>query len=80
MPEFFEQRKAETIRRAGYQAPAHHDRHWAREQQLVTQRNLLERLRYKGYVRRGTLSCFMQRLGDWGRRNFMYVVAMRWWR
>lgn len=52
------------------------DRWWIREQQLVTQRCLLERLRYKQYVRNGTLSNFMQRLGDWGRGVYLYMAVL----
>ena len=34
------------------------DYRWEHEQQLVTQRRLLERLRYKQYVKHGTLGTF----------------------
>lgn len=57
--------------------PQRVDRFWEREQQAVTQRMLLERLRHKGYVRRGTLSHFMQWLGDIGRKYFAAVRLLR---
>lgn len=37
-------------------------------------RLLLERLRYRAYARNGSLSRFMQHLGDWGRK---YVAIIR---
>ncbi len=44
-----------------------------REWDAIKGRSLLERLRYKGYVRAGTLGRFMQRLGDWGREHFPFI-------
>lgn len=35
-----------------------------RERDRVTQALLLERLRHKGYERRGTLACWFQTIGD----------------
>jgi hypothetical protein len=49
------------------------DRFWEREQQLITQRCLRERLRYKKYQRAGTLGRFMQKLGNIGRALFPYI-------
>lgn len=65
------------------QAPALKDYAWEHEQQLVTQRKLLEALRYKRYASAGTLGSFMQRLGDFGRTYFGYLDRKRtgggWW-
>lgn len=77
---FYEWRKADGEQRIAVTIPARHDYHWEREQQLVAQRRLRERLRYKGYVMRGTLSDFMQRLGDFGRRYGLYLAGLRMWR
>ncbi len=33
----------------------------------------LERLRYRWWVRQGTLGSFLQRLGDWGRKHFGWM-------
>ena len=57
------------------------NRWWEREQQLVTQRRLLERLRYKQYVRNGTLGTWMQRSGDFlrsprGVRLLLWMVYL----
>ena len=61
-----------------FKAPAFKDYAWEREVQRVTQRRLLERLRYKQYLRAGTLSNFMQRLGDWGRKYFPFLGRGGW--
>lgn len=50
---------------------------WEREQQLVTQRALLESLRYKHYARAGTLTSLLQRLGGWGRTYVPELGAYR---
>ena len=42
------------------------------------QKLTLEKLRYKWYVRRGTLSNFMQRLGNWGRKHFPWIGQGGW--
>jgi hypothetical protein len=44
-----------------------------REWNHIKARCLLERLRYKGYVQRGTLGSFIQWLGDWGRWLFPFI-------
>lgn len=59
--------------RPRFKVPQFQDPHWERERQLVAQRSLMERLRYKGYVRRHTLSNFIQRLGNWGRNHFPFI-------
>lgn len=46
-----EKRQSQSAR---WQVPSRRDVHWEREQQLVTQRVLLERLRVRWYERRGT--------------------------
>jgi hypothetical protein len=62
---------------------AHKDYAAEREQQRRVQRFLLERLRYRGYERRGTLGLCLQRLGDWGRKHFFdprrMPTSTRWW-
>lgn len=63
-------------RRPGAIAPL--DRQWTREQELVTQRNTLERLRYK-HTRPAALAArTMQRLGDVGRKWFPWMGKGGW--
>lgn len=59
-----------------YEIPARKDYAWEREYQRQKQAYLLERLRYKGYQRRGTLASHMQRLGNFGRRQAWWWVLV----
>lgn len=53
------------------------DRFQQRERDLVTQTRLLEKLRYKYYVRHGTLGSAIQMLGDVGRsKRARWMLAL----
>lgn len=41
-------------------------------------KHTLERLRYKGYVRAGTLGRFMQVIGNFGRKVFPFIGTGGW--
>lgn len=55
--------------------PSH--RYQARTDRIARDREMaaltLERLRYRWWQRRGSLGCFMQRIGDVGRKYFAVV-------
>jgi hypothetical protein len=58
----------------------HHDVRYVRErepdrvaEERARGRFTLERLRFRGYQRAGTLGLVMQRLGDWGREYFPFI-------
>lgn len=43
-----------------------------------SQRAKIETYRYRWYARTGSLSRFMQRLGDWGREHFPFIGRGGW--
>jgi hypothetical protein len=54
------------------------DARLGREWNAIKARCTLERLRYKGYQKAGTLASFMQHLGDWGRAYVGVIALMAW--
>ncbi len=63
-----------------FEIPRRHDYAWEHEQNLVKQRELREKLRYKKYERDGTLSDFMYQLGqpvrDAGYHIYRFIDAL----
>lgn len=69
-----EQRSADV--RARVSVPILKDYAWERERQLTSQRLLFERLNYKRYVRQGSLTDFLTRLGIFGRQYWWLIGAV----